>query len=93
MTVEDEDFPQANPFAIESGYVDGFVSHLMVSSDGHLYFEVDGQQCRFDSSHAQADLIRGDAHLRCYLTRGSIIECKLKNSIIVDVFLMKPLES
>ena len=92
MVVEDEDFPQTNPFAMESGYADGFVSHLMMSSDGHLYFEVDGQQCRLHGSHAQADLIQSDAHLRCYLTRGSIIECKLQNSIIADVLLIKPLE-
>ena len=92
MVIEDEDFPQVNPFAMESGYVDGFASHLMMSSDGNLYFEVDGQQCRLHSSHAQADLIQSDARLRCYLTRGSLIECKLQNTIITDVFLIKPLE-
>lgn len=92
MVIEDGDFPQVNPFAIESGFVDGFVSRLMMSSDGHLYFEVDGQQCRLHSSHAQANLIQSDAHLRCYLTRGSLIECKLQNTIITDVFLIKPLE-
>lgn len=92
MVTEDEYFHQVNPFVMESGYADGFVSHLMMSSDGNLYFEVDGQQCRLHSSHAQADLIQSDAHLRCYMTRGSLIECKLQNTIITDVFLIKPLE-
>ena len=85
------DFPILEKSTYEAGFVDGYVSGIMVAGDGMMYFEVGEQTCRACLSLPQIELIKDGLYVRAYLERQSCIEARLGNSTILTVFLVKPL--
>ena len=84
------DFPVLEKSAYEAGFVDGYISGIMIAGDGMAYFEVGEQTCRACLSFPQIELIKEGLYVRAYLERQSCIEARLGNSTILTVFLVKP---
>lgn len=83
------DFPILEKSAYEAGFVDGYISGIMVAGDGMMYFEVGEQTCRACLSFSQIELIKEGLYVRAYLDRQSCIDMRLGNSTIGTVFLVK----
>ena len=56
------DFPVLEKSAYEAGFVDGYISGIMIAGDGMVYFEVGEQTCRACLSLPQIELIK-DGHM------------------------------
>ncbi len=84
------DFPILEKSAYEAGFVDGYISGIMVAGDGMMYFEVGEQTCRACLSLPQIELIKDGLYVRAYLDRQSCIAMRLGSSTIGTVFLVKP---